>query len=518
MNWRSPLELAIRLINWVWTLELLRPGDELISQALRRRILESIYLHVCFIAERYSRGSSANNHLIGEAAGVYVATACFPQLPRADRLRRQALAIVQREIVRQVFADGPSREQACGYHLFTLQFFTIVAVVARACGDLLHPSYLDRLGSMSQYVECLAEGGDELPNYGDDDQGYVLDLGRDGRDPAGWTAAVATLLGSLGRANIGPADEEVALWLLGTTPRSSRHGPAPASASGGQLVPRAFPEAGHYLLQAGLRDHAERISVFIDCGPHGYPSIAAHAHADALSFTLRAYGMDVVVDPGTFDYFSAPAWRNSFRRTRAHSTVEIDGQDQSEMLGPFLWGRRAAARCLAWEPTPHGGRFVGEHDGYRRLRDPVLHRREVILDAAARTLVVRDTLLARAAHDVAWCLPLSEHCRVREQSGGRVHVRVAGSDLRIDVDPRLSLSVACGQSDPPAGWVSRGYHRRTPAPMLIGHARVMGNVTLQCVLRLGPAAPHAARESPWVEADARADGARAQEPAAVPYV
>jgi hypothetical protein len=49
----------------------------------------------------------------------------------------------------------------------------------------------------------------------------------------------------------------------------------------------------------------------------------------------------VIVDPGTYCYHREPRWRNHFRSTAAHNTVVLDGADQSEMLGPFMWGRRA---------------------------------------------------------------------------------------------------------------------------------------------------------------------------------
>ncbi len=102
----------------------------------------------------------------------------------------------------------------------------------------------------------------------------------------------------------------------------------------------AFPDTGLYLLQAGAAASPDRLSVTLDAGPLGYGVLAAHGHADALAVTLRIGGHDVLVDPGTYDYFTHPEWRTYFRGTPAHNTVTIDDANQSEMLGPFLWGRR----------------------------------------------------------------------------------------------------------------------------------------------------------------------------------
>ena len=59
----------------------------------------------------------------------------------------------------------------------------------------------------------------------------------------------------------------------------------------------------------------DRLSVLFDCGELGFKSIAAHGHADVLSFTVRAFGEDLLVDPGTYDYFTFSGWRLYFRGT-----------------------------------------------------------------------------------------------------------------------------------------------------------------------------------------------------------
>lgn len=77
MNWRSPLELAIRLINWVWAVDLIREAG-LVKGMLQACLRQAAYLHLWEITRKYSRGSSANNHRIGEAAGVFTASSSFP--------------------------------------------------------------------------------------------------------------------------------------------------------------------------------------------------------------------------------------------------------------------------------------------------------------------------------------------------------------------------------------------------------------------------------------------------------
>jgi hypothetical protein len=130
----------------------------------------------------------------------------------------------------------------------------------------------------------------------------------------------------------------------------------------------------------------------VDSGPLGYLSIAAHGHADALSFVLSIGDREILVDPGTYAYHTEPSWRRYFRSTLAHNTVGIDGEDQSVQAGNFMWTHHAQARCIEFETGTERQRFVGEHYGYQRLPDPVAHRREIVHDARRQLIEVTDML------------------------------------------------------------------------------------------------------------------------------
>ena len=483
MNWRSPLELGIRLINWTWAFDLLRETG-VFQGAPRSRLLNAVHRHVWEIARKYSRGSSANNHLVGEAAGVYIATSYFHNLKGAQRWREQSREILCHELLSQIHADGGTREQALGYLLFVLQFFLLAAIVAHRSGDGMPAAYRARLEKMLAFIGGLCEGGATPPVFGDCDDGYVLDLGNTPDDYHGWLAAGAVLCDRADLRRQAGAISEPAWWLLG--PEAQAQFDTMSNAAGDEHIgSRAFPESGYYLLQHGKRDAADRLSVVFDCGELGYGPLAAHGHADALSFTLRAFGVNVFVDPGTYDYFSYPAWRDYFRSTRAHNTVVIDGQNQSQMLGAFLWGARARARCRAWNPTAAGGQVIGEHDGYKRLDDPVVHRRSLDLDGEARRLTVRDEIHTRGDHRVDICYHLAEHCRVEAAGDNRYLIDAGPGKVVLQFDPRLSVERVSGNTDPIGGWVSRGYHQKVPSTTLVGHCRTRTGIALTSEIAIG---------------------------------
>ena len=482
MNWRSPLELGVRLINWVWAIDLISDSG-LFAGDFRGRVLDSISRHIWEIDRKYSKGTSANNHVIGEAAGAFIAASYFPHLKGADRWRRRSRRVLQDRLFALTYEDGGTGEQAVGYHLFVLQFFVAAGLAARRTGRDFPTEYWRRVESMFEFIGALSEGGQRLPMFGDADDGYVLDLGGDVRDVRGWLSAAAVMFKRGDFKAWAKGYRQPAEWLLGETGRAEFDAlPEPED---DRIASKAFADAGTYLLQSGRRESEDRISVVFDAGEHGFGRIAAHAHADALSFTLRAFGKDVLVDPGTYDYFSYRKWRDYFRSTRAHNTVVIDGCDQSEMLGLFLWGRRANTRCLEWAPREDGGKIMAEHDGYCRLKDRVVHRRTLELDGQDRSLVVCDDIIANGSHDVEVYFHFAEHCKLTLAGENRYRIDVGSGVAEIELDSRLSIEKLEGDENPIGGWVSRGYHRKTASTTLAGRFVSGGEMSLICRIDIG---------------------------------
>jgi len=481
MNWRSPMELSIRVINWVWALDMIRES-RVVARDLDDRLRHCIFLHLHDVTRKFSRGSSANNHLIGEAAGVFIASCYFPDLPNATTWKKQSFDILCREIITQMTCEGCHRELALGYHYFVLQFFLFAGIAGRQHGMDFPAVYWQALERMFDFLRHLAEGG-KPPLYGDCDDGYVLDLGNGPHDFATLLSIGAALFNRPDFKWLAGENQEPLYWLLGEN-SLAEFDLLDMNDNEIHPVSHSFSESGFYLLQHGYQKNGDRISVLIDCGELGFTSIAAHGHADALSFSLRIEGHDILVDPGTYDYFSHPDWRNYFRSTKAHNTLEIDNEDQSVMLGPFLWGKRAATRCLEWNPSSSGGKFVGEHDGYSRLKDPVLHRRTMELDGTTRTLVITDEVKATSTHHAKVFFHCAPDCIVEETEPQCMNISLADQELLLTFDPDIKLSLFKGDEQPISGWVSSNYHCKQQTTTIVAERECKGSCQIKTVISM----------------------------------
>lgn len=466
MQWRSPLEIAIRAINWVWTFDLIRRSQSATPE-FRSRLEESLYQHVWEISRKYSRSSSANNHLVGEAAGVFITTAYFDAWAESEQWNRRAFECLSHEINIQSYHDGGGREQAIGYQLFVLGFFFSAGLVARASARDFAPAYWARLERMCEFVNALCEGGEALPMFGDADDGRVLDLCAAATDPRPLLGIAASLFDRVEFAiTAGKTADDAIYWMCGEN-ALARVGEMRRTTLPSVLKSRAFPETGCYLLQSGQPGERSAMSLSFDCGELGWGPLAAHGHADALSVHLRIGGVDVLVDPGTYDYFSFPEWRRYFRSTAAHNTIVVDATDQSEMLGPFLWGVKARAHCIEWAPNFDGGRVVGEHDGYTRLKSPLIHRRSVTLDASQMALQIEDVLECDSKHEFRLHFHLGESCRAVMKRPNDVQVEFEGGLLEFRFQLDLRVELVGGDDHCGIGWVSRGYHSKTRSTTIV---------------------------------------------------
>jgi hypothetical protein len=455
MNWCSPLELGVRLINWVWAFDLIR--DATVCDDISDDLGYAIQQHCWYISRFQSKTSSANNHLIGEAAGLFVASSYLPTLPQAKQWILESQRILEQQIREQSYDDGCTREHAFGYQFFVIQFFLICGIVAKKTGVDFSAEYWARLEKMMEFLITLGRAHGAPPLLGDCDDGYVLNLGD---HPHDWRS-VATL----GSAIFGRSDwtdaaggVESAAWLLpGVAAVPAK---VQASATESSCVSRAFDESGYYLL-CGADRRGDTISVLFDCAELGFGALAAHGHADALSFVLSWGQHPVLVDSGTYDYFTYPEWRNYFRTTRAHNTLEVDGLDQSVISGPFMWSSRARATRIEWSPGSDGGSVVGAHDGYTRLSSPVRHRRTLNLAAASGSVEIVDELTSDGAHEVRRYFHFDPRWRIVERSENSIALQADSRRVSLTT-PGSPIEVLTPSEDAGPGWVSSAYHRKAP--------------------------------------------------------
>ncbi len=422
IHWTSGIEIGIRLISWVWVRRLLAgwPGVAALfddNPDFRRQL----HHHQDYLARLRSHGSSANNHVIAEEAGQFAACCAFPFFPESHDWRTHAAAVLRREARLQTFESGLNRELATSYHILVLELFLAAAVEGEASGHPLGSDFWHRICEMTDALAAVIDVRGRPPRQGDGDQGRGLVLDDPDANPC--TSLLASGASFFGARDWWPAgavkpDLRSLLWrhLAGRQMPSGRR---PAS------MPNLFPDAGMTLLR-DKTGTADEIWCRCDHGPHGFLSIAAHAHADALSVELRCGGVELLVDPGTYTYQGEAAWRRYFRSTIGHNCLELDGLDQSVSGGPFLWLKAAQSELITASGLDSGAEAVwcAVHDGYRRLTPKASHQRTVRLTRGTGKVVIEDLVRSTGTHD----------CRVAFHFGPEVDCYLDGVVAQLSWD------------------------------------------------------------------------------------
>nr|WP_198955001.1 alginate lyase family protein [Kineosporia sp. R_H_3] len=493
VHWTSGIEIGLRLVAWAWTRRLLddwpKVGDlfEGDDDALRQ-----IRWHCEYLAAFPSRGSSANNHVVAEAAGLLVGACAFDWFPRSARWRSDAARLLERELAANTFPSGVNRELATDYHRFVLELALVAAVEADAAGRPLSPAtWLLVARSLDAAVAVLDSAG-RPPRQGDGDEGRALVVDDPEGDP--WAAVLGAGAALVGPMPWWPAAPEASVEsvVLGAVGR--RH-PVDGPGERASRRPRSFADAGLTVLRSRPEDGPE-LWCRCDGGPLGFGSIAAHGHADALSVEVRYDGVELLVDPGTYCYHGEPVLRQWFRSTAAHNTLELGGVDQCDAGGPFLWMTHPRTTTLRQEPGDAPVRlWEAAHDGYTRLPVPLVHRRLVTLDSPARTLTVVDDVTGPVGSSgpagAAVPLRLSWHLgpAVDVDLGDRT-ARLAWTaqdgrrTARLRLPGDLTWTAHRGEDDPPLGWYSPRFGRRVPSTSLVGTGSGAAGTHLVTVLEL----------------------------------
>jgi hypothetical protein len=470
IHWTSGIELGVRLLGWVWIRRLLEDWPKVTDLfEANPTALAQIRWHQQYLATFRSRGSSANNHEVLEAAGRVAAACAFPWFAESEEWRRDAVAQFEATVAANTFQSGVNRELATDYHRFVAETAVLVGAEASAAGSPLSDRTWGLIvASLDAAAAVLDESG-RAPRQGDGDEGRALVLDDPDREP--WA-----LLLDLGRQAAGarPWWPQSEGSVLGTLVGALTRGPRSADERAATR-PSVFPDAGVTILRTEAGDGPE-IWCRCDGGPHGFLSIAAHAHADALSVELRSGGVDIFVDPGTYCYHGEPEWRTYFRSTRAHNTVEVDGRSQSLEGGPFLWSTRAATVVDQVEVGSSSTRaWTAHHDGYADLEGPVGHRRTVELDADARVLRITDRVSGFGQHDLAVRFHLGPDVDA-DLRGDTVHLGWSGPHgpqaALLELPGGLTWSAHRGEVDPPLGWYSPRFGQRVPITTLVGRGDV----------------------------------------------
>lgn len=469
VNWYSNIEVNIRLINWVLTWDLLdidnlRHQSNALNDFVVNKWIPSIYCHCKFSYENPSLHSSANNHLISEYSGLFIAN-CKWKFPESEEWIAYSKRGLEAQISLQHSPNGVNREETATYIQFITDFLILCLIFGQRSGMPLSSSYEQKIGKICRYIYELLDVKGNVPNYGDQDDGRVFLLDNNSNCNNFYSILTSgaiyfndesllksKYLDQKNRILFGKAAFEVFKnvendFCLQTS--------------------KVYAEEGHCIFRLQESNDKE-IYFHFDAAPLGYLSIAAHGHADSLSFILHVDGHPYLVDSGTYCYHTHPEWRKYFLSTIAHNTVSINRDNQATFIGPTLWLDHYRSKVLDYGLSDMRDFIIAEHDGYTRYK--ITHRRKVEFYKKARQFIITDVIINKGLKNAQIEIPFHIHPDVECQlSGNSLNLTHSGCrTLNIQLDPQLNWKFYKGNLSPTLGWYSSSFYQKVASPVIMG--------------------------------------------------
>lgn len=335
--------MSLRIVNWIhWCIAVGHTDPDMLNSL-------AIQLH-CL--EKKIEHHILGNHLFTNAKAL-VFGGLFFRGEEAERWLNKGISIVNAELQEQVLIDGGHFERSPMYHCIILEdvldLLNLASASPASTSAQTRSLWRAKITDMLGWMVTMMHPDGEISFFNDAAFGIA-------RKPH-------ELIDYARRLN------------LQFKPAASLHGKS------------SYLEASGY-----VRLQTDSTTVLVDIAAVGPDYQPGHAHADTLSFEMSHNAERILVNSGTSTYVEGPL-RNFQRSTSAHTTVEINYANSSEVWAGFRVARRARVGNSAVVTTQPELSVLADHDGYQRLHPPVTHQRHWSLEN--ERLIVTDTLHGR---------------------------------------------------------------------------------------------------------------------------
>jgi len=449
-NWKCGQEISFRVMAWCFGLY-----GFLDAQATTAQRVASLAQMIAVSGARIEANlnyalSQHNNHGISEGLGLWTIGSLFPELRVAEQWRetgRQVLEDLGRELI---YDDGAFSQHSANYQRLMLHDYLWVLRLGEISSQPFSSELRERVSRSGEFLYQIQDkASGRVPYYGHNDGALVLPLSNcDYQDFRPVVQAMHYLTTGKRCYSSGDWDEDL-LWLFGpdavTAPVVTR-----------ERADFGAEQGGCYTLRS------EETFAFARCGSFRHRP----GQADQLHVDLWWRGQNIALDAGTFSYNAPAPWDDPLAHTAYHNAVTVDGCDQMERVGRFLWLPWTRGRVQSHKRSRGGhlGYWEGEQDGYERLNAPALHRRAIMRIGDHWLVLDRVTSAAEHEYRLHWLLMDAPH--QWDQSESRVKLTTPAGFYYVQAGSSASaseFSIVRADESSARGWRAPYYNYREPA-------------------------------------------------------
>jgi len=450
-NWKCGQETTFRVM--AWTFGLYGFADSASSTPERVATLAQM---IAISGHRIESNldyalSQRNNHGISEGVGLWTIGLNFPEFKSANSWLEKGREVLEALAQELIYDDGAFSQNSVNYHRVMLHDYLWAIRLGDIHGQPLSQSLKERVDRAANFLYQLQdEESGSLPLYGPNDGALILPLSNcDYLDFRPAIGAARYLTSQQRSYDAGPWDEEL-FWLFGAEVLDNPVGKT-------ERKNFSAEPSGYYTLRS------ENGFVFTRCGLYK----DRPGNADALHVDLWWKGENIACDASTYSYNAPQPWNYALSRTQYHNTVAVDGRDQMDKVGKFLWlpWLTTAQRYATQSEAGHLTYWEGEHHGYHRLEAPTTHVRSIVQLPSEQWLIL-DRLESQKNHDYCLHWLLNDYPFEWDEPSKRVTLSTPKGGYQIQLGASIDTTIVDLQRalpDDPRGWRSPYYMTRQPA-------------------------------------------------------
>lgn len=449
VNWKSGMDVGIRISNWVMAVMLGVPDDStcIFDAEFRREFKKSVVEHCVFL--RYHLENTRNfrgNHYFANIVGLLYSSAFMCKSKWRDSTLEFAVVELIKSVNEQFYPDGGNFEASIPYHKLTLEMaiygilFIFFLKEHSEDGALItrvllkyNEEYNESICILNKaliFMEDSIKPNGEIYQLGDNDSGHFFRFFHFGDfhdrttyenlyenietcgDDVCWdenelyAGEIKILSDVIQGENVkNTFMKKLIKYMLNEkkvfkriAKNSMNIFPEKDINNSLKFVKTTVFEFKNPIDLKSLRlifypdfgfygCRGEKFFLGVSSGNNGQNGKGGHSHNDKLSFELQVNGEDFVLDPGSYVYTESINNRNLFRSTTAHF-IPYFGEEQNR-IDENCFCLQQETYCRVLKLTPIEMIFECQYRKHHHIRIFTLKENALILEDRTKELIVR---------------------------------------------------------------------------------------------------------------------------------
>lgn len=393
VNW-YPMEVAVRTVNLIQLRELLLLSPE--ADKTINLLNEVLLLQGVFLWRTVEYTDVRGNHYAANLTALLLLGKVFKGFYKeAKQWYNYAINKTEKEFHLQFLKDGVNFEKSIPYHRLVVELFFASFLVMKRSGITLKPETLRIFKNANSVIKGVTKPNFETPIIGDNDSASVFQNDNVSLNNHTNMLQLASLFLEDDNLNIYNEMFNSSIECFGVTSIN-----ASAKADAFQL---------NYFEKGGFISAKTKQDYFItDYGEVGMNGKGGHGHNDLFSFELMLDNQDIIVDAGCYTYTGNLELKSEMKSSLYHNGLVVDKQEIAPQIGEWGISNIATPDNVSCNEDEHLVVISGEHNGYKRLENPVKHKRSFTIEKDFSSILCKDEVFCNEQHEITRSLHFAE--------------------------------------------------------------------------------------------------------------